>query len=82
MRRETLIAALLLAASITAPAATYDLKATPENVVIGSYWSETKPALKVQSGDTVVIHTVSQSRAEKPERKKHPSSNGNVRFGG
>ena len=61
MRTETLIGALLLAVSSTASAANYELKATPENVVIGSYWSETKPALKVQSGDTVVIHTVSQS---------------------
>jgi acetamidase/formamidase len=50
-----------LAAVLAAPAATYELKATPENVVIGSYWSEAKPAIRVQSGDTVVMHTISQS---------------------
>ena len=61
MRKYFCIAALSITAPFTAPAATYDLKATPENVVIGSYWSEAKPVLRVQSGDTVVIHTVSQS---------------------
>jgi acetamidase/formamidase len=61
MRRDFNTLTIGLAMAITMPAATLELKATPENVVIGSYWSEAKPALRVQSGDTVVIHTVSQS---------------------
>ena len=64
MRKEILAAAMSV---IGAQAATYDLKATPENVVIGSYWSETKPAIKVQSGDTVVMHTISQSIGQGPK---------------
>jgi acetamidase/formamidase len=64
MRKEILAAAMSV---IGAHAATYDLKATPENVVIGSYWSETKPAIKVQSGDTVVMHTISQSIGQGPK---------------
>jgi acetamidase/formamidase len=60
MPRTLLLPAFFLAAA-AASAANYELKATPENVVIGSYWSQTKPALTIASGDTVVIHTVSQS---------------------
>src|SRR5439155_13132458 len=54
------IAALGLAAVAT-QAAEHQLKATPETVVVGYYWSEAKPVLKIQSGDTVAIETVSGS---------------------
>jgi acetamidase/formamidase len=47
----------LALAAVPAVAATYELQATPDTVVIGHYWSEDKPVLKVQSGDTVVIET-------------------------
>lgn len=55
--RITQIAATLGLAVLSARAATYELKATPQTVVIGYYWSEAKPALKIQSGDTVTIQT-------------------------
>ncbi len=48
---------LLFLAALSAKAASYDLKATPETVVVGYYWSEAKPVLKIQSGDTVKIQT-------------------------
>lgn len=51
-------AILLLAATCAAPAAEYQLKATPSNVVWGYYWAEAKPVLHIQSGDTVVIQTM------------------------
>lgn len=44
-------------AALSLRAATYELKATPDTVVVGYYWSEAKPALKIQSGDTVKIQT-------------------------
>src|SRR5215813_7197183 len=52
------IAALGLAA-VAGQAAEHRLKATPETVAVGYYWSEAKPVLKIQSGDTVEIETVS-----------------------
>jgi acetamidase/formamidase len=48
---------LLGLAAVSASAASYDLKATPETVVVGYYWSQAKPALTIQSGDTVTIQT-------------------------
>jgi len=42
---------------LSVSAASYELKATPETVVVGYYWSEAKPVLKIQSGDTVKIQT-------------------------
>jgi acetamidase/formamidase len=44
-------------AALSANAANYELKATPQTVVVGYYWSEAKPVLKIQSGDTVKIQT-------------------------
>jgi acetamidase/formamidase len=44
-------------AALSASAASYELKATPETVVVGYYWSEARPVLKIQSGDTVKIQT-------------------------
>src|SRR6202011_5711504 len=37
----------------------YELKATPDTVVWGHYSAASKPALKIRSGDTVRIETVS-----------------------
>src|SRR5262249_50407162 len=56
------IAALGLAA-MAANAENYQLKASPETVVIGYYWSEAKPMLRIKSGDTVTIETVSGNPA-------------------
>lgn len=52
---------VLAVAAIAAQAANHELKATPETVAVGYYWSEAKPVLRVQSGDTVRIETVSGS---------------------
>ena len=59
------VAALALTglAAGRAGAASYELKATPETVVVGYYWSEAKPALKIQSGDTVKIQTATGGAA-------------------
>lgn len=43
------------------PAAEHQLKATPKTVVIGHYSPGTPPVLRIQSGDTVEIQTVSGS---------------------
>src|SRR5262245_48066408 len=37
---------------------TYELKPTPKTVAWGYYDGESKPALKIQSGDTVKVHTL------------------------
>jgi acetamidase/formamidase len=54
-------AQLLACTLLTAPlfAAEHKLKATPETAVIGHYWSQSKPALRIQPGDIVDIQTVS-----------------------
>ena len=49
---------LLLAVSSAVPAADYQLKATPANVVWGYYWAQAKPVLHIQNGDTVRIETM------------------------
>ena len=58
------VAALALTGLVAsrAGAASYELKATPETVVVGYYWSEAKPVLKIQSGDTVKIQTATAVR--------------------
>lgn len=55
--RAIVSAAVLGLAAFSARAAHYELKATPETVVVGYYWSEAKPVLKIASGDTVTIQT-------------------------
>ncbi len=53
----------LLAIAISAPtfAADYQLKASPSTVVWGYYWAGAKPVLRIQSGDTVSIQTLTTS---------------------
>jgi acetamidase/formamidase len=45
----------------------YELTPTPTTVAWGYYWSETPPALKIQSGDYVKIHTLLTSNPERLE---------------
>jgi acetamidase/formamidase len=52
---------VLALTALNARAAHHELKATPQAVAVGYYWSEAKPVLRVQSGDTVRIETVSGS---------------------
>lgn len=54
-----LVCAILPLASL--PAAEHTLKATPNTVAWGYYSAAAKPVLRVQSGDTVEIQTVSGS---------------------
>ncbi len=56
MNTLRLLAALLLATPATA--ATFELKPTPQTVAWGHYDASSKPVLTIQSGDTVVIHTL------------------------
>src|SRR5215472_12524003 len=49
---------LFLLAALAAHAADYNLKATPQTVVWGYYWSAAKPVLTIQSGDTVTIQAM------------------------
>lgn len=59
MRRIGLVvAAAALGAAGAARAATFDLPATPATVAWGNYDAAHKPALTIQSGDTVVVHTL------------------------
>ena len=55
------LAILILTALATASAADYTLKASPSTVVWGYYWSAAKPVLRIQSGDTVEIQTMTTS---------------------
>lgn len=50
--------AILLLPALCASAADYQLKATPQTVVWGYYWSDAKPVLTIHSGDTVEIQTL------------------------
>src|SRR5438309_11801177 len=54
-------AVFLLAAALPALAADYQLKATPGTVAWGYYWSAAKPVLKIKSGDTVEMQTLTTS---------------------
>src|SRR5690349_5813029 len=51
-------ALLLLAAALPALAADHQLKATPATVAWGYYWSAAKPVLRIRSGDTVEMQTL------------------------
>jgi len=49
---------VILATFATAQAADYKLKASPATVAFGYYWSEAKPVLRIRSGDTVQVQTL------------------------
>jgi acetamidase/formamidase len=49
---------LLLAAAASALAAQYQLRAAPDSVAWGYYSAAAKPALRIQSGDTVTVRTL------------------------
>jgi acetamidase/formamidase len=62
---------LLFAAPLAAEQ--HQLAASPETVVVGNYWSESKPVLTIQSGDTVTIETVGTASVAALERLKVPA---------
>lgn len=71
MIRRTLFLCFLAAATL--PAAEHHLSAGPTTVVVGNYWSETKPVLSIKSGDTVTIDTVGTAGVAALERLKVPA---------
>src|SRR5882724_6820553 len=54
-----ILLALLLSTAAALPAAEYVLKADPQNIAWGYYSAAAKPVLRIKSGDTVTIQTVS-----------------------
>ena len=71
MFRYAAAGALLLATVLHA--AEHRLAASPETVVIGNYWSESKPVLTIQSGDSVTIETVGTASVAALERLNVPA---------
>ena len=70
MKIATLITPLALTLASVANAqkpTVHQLPATPATVVHGYYWSEAKPALKINSGDIVEIETMLTSNARSLE---------------
>jgi acetamidase/formamidase len=65
------VSALLLACRLTA--ADYKLAASPQTVVVGNYWSESKPVLTVKSGDRVTVETVGTAGVAALERLNVPA---------
>src|SRR6185295_17850060 len=51
--------------ALAAHGADYQLKATPGTVAWGYYWSAAKPVLRIKSGDTVTIQTMTTSSPER-----------------
>jgi acetamidase/formamidase len=66
-------ALLLLFAALFAQAAEHKLSAGPDTVVVGNYWSESKPVLTIKSGDTVTIETVGTASVAALERLNVPA---------
>lgn len=63
MKRESTVLLVCITWAGMLTAAEHQLKATPKTVVIGHYSPDTPPVLRIQSGDTVVIETVSGTPA-------------------
>src|SRR5580693_8442666 len=53
-----LTAAVLLIPQPQSAPKTHRLEATPSTVVYGYYWSEAKPALRIESGDIIDVDTL------------------------
>lgn len=60
------VASAMLATSLGAQTK-HRLMPTPETVVVGHYWSETKPVLRIKSGDEVTIGTLITSNPTRLE---------------
>lgn len=63
---------VLLAAALATPSAqaprTHRLEATPATVAYGHYWAESKPVLRIASGDIIDVDTLLTSTPERLER--------------
>src|SRR5262245_39320336 len=58
MLRTLVLAAVAATACSAAFADTFELKVTPQTVAWGNYDANKAPALRIKSGDTVVVHTL------------------------
>ena len=67
------IALSLLLIATPLSAADFKLAAGPKTVVVGNYWSESKPVLTIRSGDTVTIETVGTASVAALERLNVPA---------
>jgi acetamidase/formamidase len=65
---------ILLVPGLLLQAAEHQLAAGPETVVVGNYWSESKPVLTIRSGDTVTIETVGTASVAALERLNVPAN--------
>ncbi len=71
MTNRIAIALLFLAAPLAAE--DHHLAATPQTVVVGNYWSESKPVLTIKSGDSVTVETVGTASVASLERENIPA---------
>ena len=62
---------LLFAAPLSAEQ--HHLAASPKTVVVGNYWSESKPVLTIKSGDNVTVETVGTAGVAALERLNVPA---------
>ncbi len=67
------IAVCLLFAALSLSAEEHKLDAGPKTVVVGNYWSESKPVLTIKSGDTVTVETVGTAGVTALERLNVPA---------
>jgi len=81
--RTASVAIIVILACITSPvtaqrkgtaANPHILNPTPTTVAWGHYWSETPPALKINSGDVVRLHTLITSNPERLEAAGLPAA--------
>lgn len=72
MRSASLIAVVVAAAAASHATAqaprTHRLEATPATVAYGHYWSETRPALTIASGDIIDVDTLLTSTPDRLEK--------------
>src|SRR5437867_1827555 len=74
MKTKLLVLAVTLAAQTRGPQ-THRLEITPSTVAYGYYWSESKPVLRIASGDVIDVDTMLTSnpmalaRAGVPDNK-------------
>src|SRR5579871_2603302 len=63
----------LIISAMPLAAAHYNLAAGPDTVVVGNYWSESKPVLTIKSGDTVTVETVGTASVAALEKLNVPA---------
>jgi acetamidase/formamidase len=70
-----IVLALVSSADLRAQAPrTHRLEATPSTVAYGHYWSETKPVLTINSGDTLDVDTLLTSTPDRLEKAGVPAT--------